>query len=154
MAQNINDETGAVEINGIELNEGMSIWRYAALRTYNQTFGEQDPDDVLQETAEALVENYPDAVNGAPAHIVKANLKGTPGIYDHTDLMRYHAMDVTKVVKSYGLTVSIKDWKEGKTYAFEENREETFEGEYAVCEPLSVLEKHLGVTLLVVSNND
>lgn len=142
-------------VNDIELEEGDTLWRYAGLRTYNCKLGGQDPDRVLQEVAEQLAENYPDAVNGAPAHIVKANLKGTPGIYDDSGLINYHAMEVMNI-NTHGdhVEVSIKDWKEEKRYSFQSNHDPDTEGSYYTFEPLSALETHLGVTILPVDDSD
>lgn len=150
----MNDTQETVEINGIELERGDTLWRVAALRTWETTIGEQDPDAVIREIAEALVEEYPEKVNNAPVNIVEANLKGTPGIYDGTDVMNYHAMEVTEISEHNGITtVAIKDLKEQKTYAFESERAEVYEGDYTTCEPLSALEKHLGVTILPVTED-
>lgn len=159
------EEEEVVEINGVELHEGDTLWRYAALRTWGIngiTLTQQDPDDVLRETAEALVDNYPDAVNvdemreqDDPYEVVHANLRANPGIYNDTELMRYHAMEVKKVDTSYGVTeITIIDWKEEQRFAFNSERDEADPGDYIILEPLATLEKHLGVTILPVSDDD
>lgn len=144
-----------VEVNGVELEEGTNLWRYAALRTWEQRIGEQKPDEVLSEVAEQLAEKYPDAVNGAPAHIVKSNLRGTPGIYDPSEKVNYHAMEVKNVNANNVTTeIAIIDWKEEKRYCFTDNVPEDAEGSYFTFEPLSALEEHLGVTILPVTGED
>lgn len=144
-----------VTVNGIELSEGDSLWRYAALRTWKQKLGDQKADEVLSETATALAENYPEAVNNAPVGIVKENLRGTPGIYDDAELVNYHAMEVMNVGQVGGRReVSIKDLKEQKTYIFTSHLPDNHEDMYQTWEPLSVLEDHLGVTILPVTDDE
>lgn len=140
-----------VEVNGVELEEGTDLWRLATLRTYNQRISEQDPDAVIRETAEALVENYPETVNNAPLEVVEANLKGTPGIYNGKDVMRYHAMEVTEIYTwDDGKRVVLKDWKEEKYYSFTTVADEKDDTRWTTVEPFKALEAHLGVTILPV----
>lgn len=149
------NDSETVTVNDIELSEGDTLWRYAALRTWKQKIGDQDPDDVLRETAEALAEGYPDAVDGAPADAVHADFRANPGIYDDTDLMNYHAMEVTSIERVGDRTlVGIKDLKEQKTYNFTTHLPDDHESMYSTWEPLEVLEAHLGVTILPVTEDE
>ncbi|MFC6953745.1 hypothetical protein [Halorubellus litoreus] len=143
-------------INGVELEEGMNLWRYAALRTYNRTLTEQDPDDVFEEIAQVLVADYPEVVNGAPANIVKANLRGTPGVYDDSELINYHAMVATRVhhdPDTGHIDITLRDLKEQRKFVFSSNIDVAYTGEYYNSEPLSALESHLGVTILPSGGN-
>jgi len=144
------NQTQSYEVDGVELTEGDTLWRLETLTTSNKTFEEQDPEEVIQETAETLVENCPEVVNGAPVNVVAQNLKGTPGIYDRTEGAMYQAMEVYQIATSSGVTeVRIKDFKEGKKFAFKRGGYgEQRNSSYYVFEPMSALEKHLNVTLL------
>lgn len=145
--------TGTVTINGISLSEGMTLWRLKGLRTYNATIGEQDPDAILREAATQLAENYPDAVDDASVDEVLSNLRDSPGYYDDTDLMNYHAMEVTTARPEQGpvpTEVAIKDLKEQKTYVFSPPSSHPDSPGYMTWESLSALEKHLGTTILPV----
>jgi len=50
--------TNTIKINGIELEEGDTLFRFAALRIH-QTIREQDPDNVILEIAETLTNHHP-----------------------------------------------------------------------------------------------
>ena len=138
------------EVGGVELAEGDTLWRLEALTTSNKSFEEQDPEEVIQETAEKLVENFPEVVNGATVDVVAQNLKGTPGIYDGTEAMQYCAMEVDQIATSLGITeVIINDLKERKKFSFKKGFP-LGKGNlhYYEFEPMSALEKHLNVTLI------
>lgn len=144
-------ESDTITVNDIELHEGQALWRLAALRLYNNTFTEQEPDEVLMETAEALANNHAEAVDHCSASEVKANLEDAPGYYDDTDLMRYQAMEVVEVSQSHGITeVVIKDWKEGRRFCFRDPPDDAYPErmKYVTFESLAALEAHLGTTLL------
>jgi hypothetical protein len=146
--------TNTIEINGIELEEGDTLFRFAALRTY-QTISEQDPDSVILEIAEALTNHHPDVVNNAPADIVAANLRGTPGVYDECGVLNYHAMEITNIDTVNGYrSVTINDLKEQIDVVFQEREHSDSlpeDGYGTVFESFDVLEAHLGVTIHPVS---
>jgi len=98
-------ESAVVTVNDIELEEGDTLWHYAALRTYQQTLGEQDPNDVQREIADALAAQYPDAVDGESADAVYTTISDDPGAYDDTELIRYHAMEVRDIDRARGQTI-------------------------------------------------
>lgn len=158
----MSQEQKIVEVNDIELEEGMSLWRYAALRTWNKKIGDHDPDEVLSETAQQLVEKYPEEMGVDdmsdkydPVDTIHTDLRANPGIYDDTGLLNYHAMEVERVSCFRGITeISIKDWKEEKTYSFNSERDEAEVSTYTTFEPLDVLEDHLGVTILLAGEDD
>jgi len=144
------NEAQRYEVGGVELTEGNTLWRLETLTTSNKTLEEQEPEEVIQETAEKLVEYHPEVVDGAPVDVVAQNLKRTPGIYDRTEAMQYYAMEVDQIATSLGITeVVIKDLKEGKKFSFRKGFSVGKRSlHYYEFEPMSALEKHLNVTLI------
>lgn len=144
-----------VTVNGITLEEGMTLWRLKGVSVLGgKKFSNQSPDEVLQETARQLAGNYPDAVDEASVEEVKENLRDQPGYYDDTDLMKYQAMEVEDVNPGRGqvpLSISIRDLKEGTTFSFKDRNSQPEDG-YIVFETMDALRKHLGTTLLPVTD--
>jgi hypothetical protein len=139
------DSSTSILINDIELRAGDPLWRYRALRVAGTSFGEQPPAGVIDEVARKLAENHAEAVDDAPASTVAARLIETPGCYDQTELVNYQAMQVDSVETEVLHRVVITDLKEQRKFIFVEDPVATARD---AIEPITVLEQHLGVTIL------
>lgn len=146
----IDQET--VTINGIELVEGMTLWRFGALRTYNTTLSNQMPDEVYLRLASDLKDYHPDVVSEKSVSEIHSELMNNPHSYDHTEKILFNAMEV-RDISCFGNTIEIgiKDWQEERTFSFNSNTKEANISTYCTFEPLEALKVHLGKTIFPAS---